>query len=245
MALAPPDLRPRRGRGERAARRRGAGGLHGRRRTLSPPRMSSRSTAMAARRRCTPWSSWRCATARGAAGRGEFTLRAFLNGRLDLSQAEAVLDVVRARTPTALHVAVEHLAGGLSRRLRPVVDDLMSVLAFLEASIDFVEEGIPPAATATPAGAAGPRRGGAARAPGHGAGRHHPARGAARGPGRRAQRRQVEPAEPPAARRARHRHAGRRDDARHGRGAGQYPRSAGLPGRYGRPDRDATTRSSD
>ena len=82
-----------------------------------------------------------------AAGRGEFTLRAFLNGRLDLSQAEAVLDVVRARTPSALHVAVEHLAGGLSRRLRPVVDDLMDVLAFLEASIDFVEEGIPPAAT--------------------------------------------------------------------------------------------------
>ena len=84
-----------------------------------------------------------------AAERGEFTLRAFLNGRLDLSQAESVLDVVRARTPTALHVAVEHLAGGLSRRLRPVVDDLMAVLAFLEASIDFVEEGIPETATAT------------------------------------------------------------------------------------------------
>lgn len=77
------------------------------------------------------------------AARGEFTLRAFLNGRLDLAQAEAVLDVVRARTPTALHVAVEQLAGGLSRRLRPVADDLMGVLAFLEASIDFVEEGIP------------------------------------------------------------------------------------------------------
>src|SRR5436305_1526844 len=83
------------------------------------------------------------------AARGEFTLRAFLNGRLDLSQAEAVLDVVRARTPTALHVAVEHLSGGLSRRLRPVVDELMGVLAFLEASIDFVEEGIPEAACQT------------------------------------------------------------------------------------------------
>lgn len=83
------------------------------------------------------------------AGRGEFTLRAFLNGRLDLSQAEAVLDVVRARTPTALHVAVEHLAGGLSRRLRPVVDELMGVLAFLEASIDFVEEDIPAATSAS------------------------------------------------------------------------------------------------
>src|SRR5919204_1037955 len=83
------------------------------------------------------------------AGRGEFTLRAFLNGRLDLSQAEAVLDVVRARTPTALHVAVEHLSGGLARRLRPVVDELMGVLAFLEASIDFVEEDIPAEASET------------------------------------------------------------------------------------------------
>jgi len=82
------------------------------------------------------------------AARGEFTLRAFLNGRLDLAQAEAVLDVVRARTPTALQVAVEQLGGGLSRRLRPVTDDLMGVLAFLEASIDFVEEGIPEAAVA-------------------------------------------------------------------------------------------------
>jgi tRNA modification GTPase len=82
-----------------------------------------------------------------AADRGEFTLRAFLNGRLDLSQAEAVLDVVRARTPTALQVAVGQLAGTLTRRLYPVVDDLMGVLAYLEASIDFVEEGIPSTAT--------------------------------------------------------------------------------------------------
>lgn len=81
------------------------------------------------------------------ANRGEFTLRAFLNGRLDLSQAEAVLDVVRARTPGALHIAVEQLAGGLAHRLRPSVDQLMGVLAFLEASIDFVEEGIPPTAS--------------------------------------------------------------------------------------------------
>jgi tRNA modification GTPase len=82
-----------------------------------------------------------------AADRGEFTLRAFLNGRLDLSQAEAVLDVVRARTPTALQVAVGQLAGTLTQRLYPVVDDLMGVLAYLEASIDFVEEGIPSTAT--------------------------------------------------------------------------------------------------
>jgi len=88
---------------------------------------------------------------RGArlANRGEFTLRAFLNGRLDLSQAEAVLDVVRARTPTALHVAVDQLGGALSRQLRPLMDEVLGVLAFLEASIDFVEEGIPETATLT------------------------------------------------------------------------------------------------
>ena len=83
------------------------------------------------------------------ANRGEFTLRAFLNGRLDLSQAEAVLDVVRARTPTALHVAVDQLGGALSRRLRPLMDEVLGVLAFLEASIDFVDEGILATATAT------------------------------------------------------------------------------------------------
>lgn len=79
-----------------------------------------------------------------AAERGEFTLRAFLNGRLDLAQAEAVLDVVKARTSDALQVAVDQLDGALSRRLRPLEDDLLGVLAFVEASIDFVEDGIPP-----------------------------------------------------------------------------------------------------
>ncbi len=77
------------------------------------------------------------------AERGEFTLRAFLNGRLDLAQAEAVLDVVKARTPGALQVAVDQLDGALSRRLSPLEDDLLGVLAFVEASIDFVEDGIP------------------------------------------------------------------------------------------------------
>lgn len=75
---------------------------------------------------------------------GEMTLRAFVNGRLDLVQAEAVLDVVQARTEAALRVATEQLGGKLSARVRAVRAQLVDVLAYLEASIDFVEDEIPP-----------------------------------------------------------------------------------------------------
>jgi len=78
-----------------------------------------------------------------AAGPGEFTLRAFLNGRLDLAQAEAVLDVVNAETTTALRVAVEQLGGRLSGQVRAVRRRLVEALAYLEAAIDFPEDEIP------------------------------------------------------------------------------------------------------
>jgi tRNA modification GTPase len=86
-----------------------------------------------------------CCLAQGAqpAQRGEFTLRAFLHGKLDLAQAEAVIDLVRARTPTAAQVAAQALTGALARKLAPATDSLTGVLAYLEASIDFVEEGLP------------------------------------------------------------------------------------------------------
>ncbi|MFC2015904.1 tRNA uridine-5-carboxymethylaminomethyl(34) synthesis GTPase MnmE [Chloroflexota bacterium] len=74
---------------------------------------------------------------------GEFTARAFLNGRLDLAQAEAVLDIVQARTEKSLQAAVGQLAGHLSLRMRVVRDRLVGVLAYLEASIDFEEDEIP------------------------------------------------------------------------------------------------------
>jgi tRNA modification GTPase len=74
---------------------------------------------------------------------GEMTLRAFVNGRLDLAQAEAVLDVVQARTEAALRVATEQLGGALSTRVRAVRAQLVDILAYLEASIDFVEDEIP------------------------------------------------------------------------------------------------------
>ncbi|MFQ5612202.1 MAG: tRNA uridine-5-carboxymethylaminomethyl(34) synthesis GTPase MnmE [Anaerolineae bacterium] len=85
---------------------------------------------------------------------GEFTLRAFINGRLDLAQAEAVLDVVEAKTEAALRVATEQLGGALSARVKEVRRGLVDVLAFLEASIDFVEDEIPPQDVARPLQAA-------------------------------------------------------------------------------------------
>jgi len=73
---------------------------------------------------------------------GEFTLRAFLNGRLDLAQAEAVIDVIRARTETASSVAVRQLEGRLSRSIHVYRDQLVDLLSLVEAYIDFPEEDI-------------------------------------------------------------------------------------------------------
>ncbi len=74
---------------------------------------------------------------------GEFTARAFLNGRLDLAQAEAVLDIVRARTEASLRAAMGQLTGCLSEQVRQIRDALLPALAYLEASIDFAEDEIP------------------------------------------------------------------------------------------------------
>jgi tRNA modification GTPase len=75
---------------------------------------------------------------------GEFTRRAFVNGRLDLAQAEAVSDLIHARTELGLSAANEQLAGRLSQRVQELRDDLMSSLAHVEAHIDFPEEDIRP-----------------------------------------------------------------------------------------------------
>jgi len=75
---------------------------------------------------------------------GEFTKRAFLNGRIDLAQAEAVADLIHSRTELALTAANEQLAGKLSIRINQLRDDLMNVLAHVEAHIDFPEEDIAP-----------------------------------------------------------------------------------------------------
>jgi len=73
---------------------------------------------------------------------GEFTKRAFLNGRLDLSQAEAVLDTIRATSSAGLNVAQRHLRGDLAREVEQARTSLLTVLAQVEAGIDFVDEDI-------------------------------------------------------------------------------------------------------
>jgi tRNA modification GTPase len=83
------------------------------------------------------------AGARGARG-GEFTERAFLNGKMDLTQAEAVIDLISAKTDLALRSATEQLEGRLGAKINEVRDELISLIAQLEASIDFPEEGIAP-----------------------------------------------------------------------------------------------------
>jgi tRNA modification GTPase len=75
---------------------------------------------------------------------GEFTKRAFLNGRIDLTQAEAVADLIHSRTELALAAANEQLAGRLSQRINQLRDDLMRTLAHVEAHIDFPDEDIAP-----------------------------------------------------------------------------------------------------
>jgi tRNA modification GTPase len=76
---------------------------------------------------------------------GEFTLRGFLAGRLDLVQAEAVLAVVDARTPDELAAALDRMAGGAGEKLRGVRDVLLDLLADVEAAVDFADETTPDA----------------------------------------------------------------------------------------------------
>ena len=71
---------------------------------------------------------------------GEFTKRAFLNGRIDLAQAEAVADIIRAKTDLSLKVAINQLEGHLSHKINQIQTDLVSLLASVEASIDFPDE---------------------------------------------------------------------------------------------------------
>jgi len=70
---------------------------------------------------------------------GEFTKRAFLNGRLDLSQAEAVMDLIRAKTDKSMKVALNQLDGDLSKLIRQLRRDILDVLAQVEVNIDYPE----------------------------------------------------------------------------------------------------------
>ena len=78
-----------------------------------------------------------------AADPGEFTLRAFLNGRIDLTQAEAVRDLIESQTLYQARVAAEQMEGAVSRRLAPHKKSLLNLVARLEAGIDFAEDDVP------------------------------------------------------------------------------------------------------
>ena len=74
------------------------------------------------------------------AERGEFTKRAFLNGRLDLTQAQAVMDMIQAKTDSALSMAAGHLSGKCSKEIQSLRQEILGMIAHLEALIDFPEE---------------------------------------------------------------------------------------------------------
>jgi tRNA modification GTPase len=78
-----------------------------------------------------------------AAEPGEFTLRAFLNGRIDLTQAEAIRDLIESRTLFQARVAAQQMEGAVSARLKPHKQKLVNLIAKLEAGIDFAEDDVP------------------------------------------------------------------------------------------------------
>ncbi len=84
--------------------------------------------------------SWRLGAR--PAERGEFTKRAFLNGRLDLSQAQAVMDVIKAPTEESLYMAAGQLAGKFSNEIEDMRNEVLGIIAHLEAAIDFPEDDI-------------------------------------------------------------------------------------------------------
>jgi len=73
---------------------------------------------------------------------GEFTLRAYLNGRIDLPQAEAVRDLIEATTLYQARVAAQQVEGSISKRIRPIKAELVELIALLEAGIDFAEDDV-------------------------------------------------------------------------------------------------------
>lgn len=73
---------------------------------------------------------------------GEFTKRAFLNGRIDLSQAEAIIDLINSKTVESSRAAVSHLEGRLSNKLKPLREDLVELLAHIEVTVDYPEHDI-------------------------------------------------------------------------------------------------------
>ena len=74
------------------------------------------------------------------AAAGEFTKRAFMNGKLDLSQAEAVMDVISAVTIQSAKLAEEQLAGSIGKGIRDIEEQLIDILSEIEAALDYPDE---------------------------------------------------------------------------------------------------------
>jgi tRNA modification GTPase len=83
-----------------------------------------------------------CSAGARLAEPGEFTLRAYLNGRIDLPQAEAIRDLIEATTLYQARIAAQQAEGSVSRRLKPVKEQLLELIALLEAGIDFAEDDV-------------------------------------------------------------------------------------------------------
>ncbi|WP_407306046.1 tRNA uridine-5-carboxymethylaminomethyl(34) synthesis GTPase MnmE [Desulfosporosinus sp. SB140] len=77
-----------------------------------------------------------------AAEAGEFSKRAFLNGKLDLVQAEAIIDLISSRTEMSANLALSQLSGGLSQKILSLREDILKIMAFIEAGIDFPEDDV-------------------------------------------------------------------------------------------------------
>lgn len=75
---------------------------------------------------------------------GEFTLRALQNGRIDLTEAEAIRDLIDAQTTASARQAVRQMSGEMSKQIQPIKDDLLSVIVVLESALEFVEDDLPP-----------------------------------------------------------------------------------------------------
>ncbi len=78
---------------------------------------------------------------------GEFTKRAFLNGKMDLTKAEAIIDLIEAKNKQSLRFAADSLGGKNSTELKSLISDIVEILAYLEASIDFPEDDVPSLST--------------------------------------------------------------------------------------------------
>ena len=171
---------------------------------------------------------------------GEFTLRAFLNGRIDLPQAEAVRDLIEATTLYQARIAAQQAGGSVSRRIAPLKEQLLELIALLEAGIDFAEDDVsvaprrrdpaPPGADVEAASRALARQ-----LPIWRAGARRPDAGH-RGP---AQRGQEQPVQPPAGAGPRHRDGNPRHHARPGFGDRRHRRHPGEAARHRRHPRSA------